>query len=142
MDPGSNPKFGIRDSKCRIFVLPTVVILTVDRHSESRITTYDFIAGYDRKVKPGRFILIVIYMGYMVNAGLMLVLLPWSRAWGMLLTRFPISVASHLDAPWFRGLLSAFGVLHLIIVAWELINPTLLTPPAPSGTQPQKNAGP
>ncbi len=93
-------------------------------------------------MKPERFILIVIYMGYMVNAGLMLILLPWSRAWGLLLARFPISIASHLDAPWFRGLLSAFGVLHLVIVAWELINPTLLASPSDSGTQPRENAGP
>jgi hypothetical protein len=100
------------------------------------------ITGYDQKVKPGRFILIVIYMGYMVNAGLMLILLPWSRAWGLLLTRFPISIASYLDAPWFRGLLSAFGVLHLVMVTWELINPTLLSPQSDSGTQPHENAGP
>ena len=33
-----------------------------------------------------------------------------------------------LDSPWFRGLLSAFGLLHLLMVVWELLNPTLLTP--------------
>lgn len=78
-------------------------------------------------VRPTRFLLIVVYMGYLVNAGLLLILLPWSRAWGLLLTRFPTSVATTLDAPWIRGVLSAFGVLHLLLVAWELINPTLLT---------------
>jgi len=79
-------------------------------------------------VKLSRFLLIVLYMGYLVNAGLMLVLLPWSRAWGLLLTRLSPATASLLDSPLIRGLLSAFGVLHLMLVAWELIHPTLLTP--------------
>ncbi len=81
-------------------------------------------------MKPTRFLLIVVYMGYLVNAGLLLVLLPWSRAWGLLLTRFPTAVATVLDAPSVRGLLTGFGVLHLLLVVWELINPTLLTPHA------------
>ena len=80
-------------------------------------------------MKLSRFLLIVVYMGYLVNAGLMLILLPWSRAWGLLLARFPPETAMLLDLPWVRGLLSAFGVLHLLLVAWELFNPTLLTPP-------------
>jgi hypothetical protein len=88
-------------------------------------------------VKLSRFFLIVLYMGYLVNAGLMLVLLPWSRTWGLLLTRFSPATASLLDSPLFRGLLSAFGVLHLMLVAWELIHPTLLTPASeiPDGSQ-------
>ena len=87
-------------------------------------------------VKLNRFLLIVLYLGYLVNAGLMLIILPWSMPWGLLLSRFPSSIAFLLDSPWFRGLLTAFGVLHLMLVAWELINPTLLTPvnrdPTPS----------
>jgi hypothetical protein len=79
-------------------------------------------------VKLSRFLLIVLYMGYLVNAGLMLILLPWSRAWGILLTRLPPATATLLDSPLIRGVLSAFGVLHFILVAWELIHPTLLTP--------------
>jgi hypothetical protein len=79
-------------------------------------------------VKLTRFLLIVLYMGYLVNAGLMLILLPWSKVWGLLLTDFPPVAWVMLDTPWFRGVLSAFGVLHLVLVAWELIHPTLLTP--------------
>ena len=79
-------------------------------------------------MKLARFFLIVLYMGYLVNAGLMLILLPWSRAWGLLLTSFPPHTAIVLDSPWVRGLLAAFGVLHLLLVAWELINPSLLAP--------------
>ena len=75
-----------------------------------------------------RFLLIVLYMGYIVNAGLTLILLPWSSVWGLLLTQFPTTVATFLDTPLIRGVLSAFGVLHLLLVAWELINPSLLSP--------------
>ena len=79
-------------------------------------------------MKLGRFFAIVIYIGYLVNVGLFFFLIPWSRAWGMLLTSFPPTASVVLDSPWFRGLLSAFGLLHLLMVVWELLNPTLLTP--------------
>ena len=79
-------------------------------------------------MKLTRFFAIVIYIGYLVNVGLFLLLIPWSRAWGMLLTQFPPAASVVLDSPWFRGLLSAFGLLHLLLVVWELLNPTLLTP--------------
>ena len=79
-------------------------------------------------MKLGRFFAIVIYIGYLVNVGLFLLLIPWSRAWGMLLTQFPPAASVVLDSPSFRGMLSAFGLLHLLMVVWELFNPTLLTP--------------
>ena len=79
-------------------------------------------------MKLTRFVAIVIYIGYLVNVGLFFLLFPWSRAWGMLLTRFPPAAHVVLDSPWFRGMLSAFGLLHLLMVVWELLNPTLLTP--------------
>jgi hypothetical protein len=77
-------------------------------------------------VKPGRFLLIVLYMGYLVNVGLLLILMPWSRVWGLVMTRFPVVMAAVMDSPWFRGTLSAFGALHLVLVVWELVHPTLL----------------
>jgi hypothetical protein len=91
-------------------------------------------------VKLSRFLLIVIYMGYLVNAGLMLIMLPWSATWGLLLSRFPLAVAGVFDQPWIRGILTAFGVLHLMLVAWELINPTLLAPVSAAQTPSQKDA--
>lgn len=84
-------------------------------------------------MRAARFLAIVLYVGYLVNAGLLFILLPWSRAWGLLLTAFPPEFAIHLDQPWFRGVLSAFGVLHLLLVVRELFDPTLLTSdPVPS----------
>ncbi len=88
-------------------------------------------------VKVTRFLLIVVYIGYLVNVGLFLMMVPWSRAWGALVTQLPASASVLFDLPWFRGLLSAFGVLHLLLVVWELMHPTLLTPPEPSQLESQ-----
>lgn len=93
-------------------------------------------------MKLTRFFLIVLYMGYLVNAGLLLILLPWSRAWGILLSRFPPATSTLLDTPWFRGALSAFGALHLMLVVWELINPTLLAPQSDAQTESQNGTQP
>ena len=90
-------------------------------------------------VKLSRFLLIVVYMGYLVNAGLMLIILPWSKTWGLLLSRLPLATAGLLDSPWIRGIFAAFGVLHLMLVAWELINPTLLAPVTTTHTPSQKD---
>lgn len=79
-------------------------------------------------VRVIRFVAIVGYIGYLVNVGLLLVILPWSRAWGRLLTMLPLDTAIGFDQPWLRGTISAFGVLHLLLVLWELVHPTLLTP--------------
>lgn len=87
-----------------------------------------------------RFLLIALYLGYLVNAGLMLIILPWSVTWGVLLSRFPFPLAGLLDSPWLRGLLAAFGVLHLMLVAWELINPSLITSGAAAQTPSQKDS--
>jgi hypothetical protein len=84
-------------------------------------------------VTVSRFLLVVLYIGYLVNVGLFMLLLPWSEVWGLLLTQLPTVLRTFLDTPWFRGLISAFGTLHLMLVAWELIHPTLLPT---SGRQP------
>jgi len=96
-------------------------------------------SGYDLKVKVSRFLLIVLYMGYLVNAGLLLILLPWSKVWGLILTEFPPVASAVLDTPWIRGVLSAFGVLHLMLVLWELVHPTLLVQTIETKTESQNN---
>lgn len=90
-------------------------------------------------MKVGRFLVVVVYMGYLVNVGLLLLLVPWSPVWGLIVTQFPPAASFLLDSPWFRGVLSAFGVLHLMMVLWELVNPTLLTPGAGAGAQSQNS---
>ncbi len=91
-------------------------------------------------MKLSRFLLIVLYLGYLVNAGLMLIVLPWSAIWGLLMSRFPLATAGVLDSPWLRGLLAAFGVLHLMLVAWELLNPSFIAPVSAAQTSSQQDA--
>jgi hypothetical protein len=79
-------------------------------------------------VSPLRFLAIVVYIGYLVNVGLLFVVVPWSQVWGLVLTMCPTRMAAVLGLPWVRGALSAFGALHLMLVVWELVQPTLLTP--------------
>jgi len=67
-----------------------------------------------------RLLLVVIYIGYLVQAGLLMVMLPWSEVWSLLLLRLPLSVAAVLDAPAIRGLITAFGILHLALVMLEV----------------------
>ena len=74
-------------------------------------------------MKALRFFLLVLYAGYLVNVGLLLLILPWSEVWGLILTRFPLNLAMVMDAPWLRGIISAFGLLHLLLIAWEMVSP-------------------
>jgi len=92
-------------------------------------------------VSPLRFLVIVLYIGYLVNVGLLFVIVPWSQVWGLMLTMCPTRIAAILDLPWVRGALSAFGVLHLLLVAWELVHPTLLTPLRSAAKQSQDGPG-
>jgi hypothetical protein len=84
-----------------------------------------------------KFLVIVVYIGYLVNVGLLFIVLPWSQVWGIILTMFPTRLAAILGLPWVRGVLSAFGGLHLLLVLWELVQPTLLTPLRPSDSRSQ-----
>jgi hypothetical protein len=72
-------------------------------------------------VKAFRLLATVIYVSYLVQVGLLMIWLPWSRLWGMLVTQMPFTVAPILDAPAIRGGITAFGVLHLVMVGVELV---------------------
>lgn len=62
-----------------------------------------------------------LYIGYLVQVGLLLVFLPWSNMWGLLVARLPPAAAWLIDAPVTRGALTGFGVLHLAMVVVELV---------------------
>lgn len=64
---------------------------------------------------------VALYAGYLVHVGLLMLLLPWSSVWTDLLLRMPYAAATVLDLPAVRGALSAFGALHLVMVAAELV---------------------
>jgi len=61
----------------------------------------------------------ILYIGYLVQVGLLMIYLPWSAAWSLLLLRLPLQLAAILDHPALRGAITAFGLLHLALVAVE-----------------------
>lgn len=64
---------------------------------------------------------VALYAGYLVHVGLLMLLMPWSSLWPDLLVRMPYAAAMVLDMPAVRGVISAFGALHLAMVAAELV---------------------
>jgi hypothetical protein len=75
---------------------------------------------YDGRVRMRHFLLTVLYVGYLVQVGLLLLLLPWSQAWSSILLELPYRLGIVLDAPAIRGLISGFGLLHLLLLLVEL----------------------
>lgn len=69
-----------------------------------------------------RLILVVLYIGYLVQVGLLMVWLPWSKLWGLLIVQMPQTASWILDAPMVRGSITAFGLLHLAMVVAELVH--------------------
>ncbi len=74
-------------------------------------------------VRAIRVTAMVIYASYLTNVGLLLMLLPWSEGWGRFVLLVPTGIGMILDAPVFRGVVSAFGFLHLVLLIGELLNP-------------------
>jgi hypothetical protein len=66
---------------------------------------------------------VTVYTGYLVYAGLTLLLFPWHEAWTVTVVRLSPHTAATLDQPWVRGLVSGFGALHLLLLAAELTLP-------------------
>jgi len=63
----------------------------------------------------------MLYVGYLVQAGLAMLLLPWSPLWEHLVAQTPPLLSSLLDLPALRGAISGFGLVHLLLVATELV---------------------
>lgn len=62
-----------------------------------------------------------VFVLYCIEAGVFLVLVPWREAWQRLLTDFPIaSLRTVLFAPWARGAITGFGLVHLVWGAHDL----------------------
>jgi hypothetical protein len=74
-------------------------------------------------VRALRIIAMVVYASYLTNVGLLLMLLPWSEGWVRFVLLTPPGVAVILDDPVVRGLVSAFGFLHLVLLFAELVHP-------------------
>ncbi len=74
-------------------------------------------------MKALRLLALVVYVGYLVHVGLLLLLVPWTDIWSVLILDLPPKLAFVLDAPAVRGAISAFGVLHLMLLAAEFLVP-------------------
>ena len=68
-----------------------------------------------------RFLGLLLYIGYLVQVGLAMLLLPWSLVWPFLVAQMPPAAGAVLDLPSVRGAISGFGLVHLLLVVTELI---------------------
>jgi hypothetical protein len=66
---------------------------------------------------------LVLYAVYLTNVGMMLLLLPWSELWAHAVLLLPYRVAVVLDLPTVRGMISAFGALHLALLLIDVVAP-------------------
>ena len=79
-----------------------------------------------------RLVLVAVYAAYLIHVGLLLLILPWSEPWAFLLLKMPPLFAGLLDQPAVRGALSAFGLLHLALVAADLLTSAEEVTPTPA----------
>ena len=61
-----------------------------------------------------------VFIIYCTCAGVILTMLPWSPAWTRMLALLPYPGLDVLESPWLRGLLSGFGLVHLVWSAHDL----------------------
>ena len=84
-----------------------------------------------------------IFILYCLEAGVLLLFIPWSPFWDRTLIQIPFEwVRTAGLHPWVRGAVSGFGVVHLIWALHDLIS--LLPrrrrhPPATAGAGPDVN---
>lgn len=63
----------------------------------------------------------LLFILYCVEAGVFLVMAPWSGAWDRLILNFPVSgLYELLLQPTMRGAVTGFGLIHLVWGAHDL----------------------
>ena len=73
------------------------------------------------ETRGGRFLQLLLGL-YFLEAGLLLVLSPWSTFWlRRVVVPAPASIEPFLAAPSFRGFVAGLGVLHLVLAARVLL---------------------
>lgn len=71
--------------------------------------------------KSGRVLQLLLGF-YFLEAGLFLVLAPWSRLWAQrVVIPSPASLEPFLASPSFRGFVAGLGILHLVLAVRELL---------------------
>ncbi|MCP4897665.1 MAG: hypothetical protein GY906_11895 [bacterium] len=73
-------------------------------------------------MKIVRWILLVLYVGYLTQVGLTLLMLPWMPLWSFILLKLPLELTPFLQSPMTRGVVSAFGLLHLLMIVLEFLH--------------------
>ena len=62
-----------------------------------------------------------LFILYCVEVGTLLIMLPWSPYWDRLAVVLPLAELQHSALrPWVRGLVTGFGVVHLVWGAHDL----------------------
>jgi hypothetical protein len=65
-------------------------------------------------MESGSFVRILFVL-YCIEAGVLLLLAPWSPSWDRVVTRIPsFALQGLLFHPVFRGAVSGFGLVHLV----------------------------
>ncbi len=63
----------------------------------------------------------LLFIVYCIEAGLFLLVAPWSGGWNQLLLLAPLGIFRvWLSSAWVRGLVSGFGAVHLIWAAHDI----------------------
>lgn len=64
-----------------------------------------------------------VFIVYCTSVGVILTMFPWSPAWERLLSLLPWASLRILENPWARGLVTGFGLVHLV---WSMHDLNLL----------------
>ncbi len=56
----------------------------------------------------------LIFVVYCVTVGVIFIFAPWTLGWDRLVAQLPLQNLLFLDHPWVRGLVSGFGLVHLV----------------------------
>ncbi|MFN7962146.1 MAG: hypothetical protein U0002_12835 [Thermoanaerobaculia bacterium] len=83
----------------------------------------------------------ILFILYCLQAGVLLVLAPWSPSWERLLWQLPLGGFQQLAlAPWLRGSVTGLGLVHLVWGAHDL-NALFQRRPEPEAEAPAPAVG-
>lgn len=79
--------------------------------------------AYNRRPMGSERLFHFVFVFYCTTIGAILVTLPWSASWDLMISYLPYGGLQALKLPLVRGLLSGFGLVHLV---WALHDTVLL----------------
>ena len=108
-------------------IIPNLHLLTACLCVSLGSTT---IIAYNRPPMALERLYLFTFVIYCTTVGTVLVMMPWSPAWDQLLLHLPFDDIRLLQSQWSRGILTGFGLVHLIWSVHDLnlvLNPSLLS---------------